>query len=125
MTKIRHTQRFAPALVTPVSVWRLLLPFLTIDQCFCRRPRHAYDDDQDVGDRDATLLSLEVRYLSSYRSWPVNHIHSSSAANVFFNLRFPTVGFSSYIPLLLCYPLGKFAASVLPITTFRVFLPRP
>jgi OPT family oligopeptide transporter len=46
----------------------------------------------------------------------------SSAMNLFFNFRQPAPSVSPLALLLICYPIGKFLAFVLPITTYR--LPR-
>ncbi|KAJ8592476.1 OPT superfamily oligopeptide transporter [Rhizopogon salebrosus TDB-379] len=47
---------------------------------------------------------------------------TASAMNVFFNFRQPAPSVSPLALLLICYPIGKFFAFVLPITTYR--LPR-
>src|ERR1700730_6176697 len=44
---------------------------------------------------------------------------------MFFVFRQPSTDFTPVILLLLSYPLGKFLAAVLPITSYRVPLPRP
>lgn len=47
---------------------------------------------------------------------------TASAMNLFFNFRQPAPSVSPLALLLICYPIGKFLAFVLPITTYR--LPR-
>lgn len=47
---------------------------------------------------------------------------TSSAANTFFNFRYPAPFFAPLTLLLIAYPFGKFLAFTLPITTYR--LPR-
>lgn len=47
---------------------------------------------------------------------------TASAMNLFFNFRQPAPSVSPLALLLVCYPIGKFFAFVLPITTYR--LPR-
>ncbi|TFL07122.1 OPT oligopeptide transporter [Pterulicium gracile] len=47
----------------------------------------------------------------------------SSACNVFFNFRSPAPSVVPLALLLVAYPVGKFSAFILPITTYRIPLP--
>jgi OPT family oligopeptide transporter len=46
-----------------------------------------------------------------------------SALNVFLNFRYPAPAVTPLVLLLLAYPIGKFLAFTLPITTYRIPLP--
>lgn len=58
------------------------------------------------------------------RMWLIGLVFcmTASAMNLFFNFRQPAPSVSPLVLLLVCYPIGKFFAFVLPITTYR--LPR-
>ncbi|KAG2142311.1 OPT oligopeptide transporter protein-domain-containing protein [Suillus bovinus] len=58
------------------------------------------------------------------RMWVIGLVlcMTASAMNLFFNFRQPAPSVSPLALLLVCYPIGKFCAFVLPITTYR--LPR-
>ncbi|KAH6910295.1 OPT oligopeptide transporter protein-domain-containing protein [Coprinopsis sp. MPI-PUGE-AT-0042] len=59
------------------------------------------------------------------RMWVVGLILCmvSSALNVFFNFRSPAPSIVPLVLLLVSYPIGKFLAFTLPITTYRIPLP--
>ncbi|RXW15177.1 hypothetical protein EST38_g10679 [Candolleomyces aberdarensis] len=59
------------------------------------------------------------------RMWVVGLLlcMTSSACNVFFNFRSPAPSIVPLVLLLLSYPVGKFLAFTLPITTYRIPLP--
>ncbi|KAG2015329.1 peptide transporter MTD1 [Coprinopsis cinerea AmutBmut pab1-1] len=59
------------------------------------------------------------------RMWVVGLVlcMASSAVNVFFNFRSPAPSIVPLVLLLLSYPIGKFLAFTLPITTYRIPLP--
>ncbi|TEB38095.1 OPT superfamily oligopeptide transporter [Coprinellus micaceus] len=59
------------------------------------------------------------------RMWVVGLLlcMTSSAFNVFFNFRQPAPSIVPLVLLLLSYPVGKFMAFTLPITTYRIPLP--
>ncbi|KAJ2911762.1 hypothetical protein MD484_g8659, partial [Candolleomyces efflorescens] len=59
------------------------------------------------------------------RMWVVGLLlcMTSSAFNVFFNFRSPAPSIVPLVLLLLSYPVGKFLAFTLPITTYRIPLP--
>ncbi|KAG1723121.1 OPT oligopeptide transporter protein-domain-containing protein [Suillus paluster] len=56
------------------------------------------------------------------RMWVIGLVlcMTASAMNLFFNFRQPAPGVSPLALLLVCYPIGKFCAFVLPITTYRL-----
>ncbi|KAG0708644.1 oligopeptide transporter [Suillus ampliporus] len=56
------------------------------------------------------------------RMWVIGLVlcMTASAMNLFFNFRQPAPSVSPLALLLVCYPIGKFFAFVLPITTYRL-----